>query len=508
LGAGGMGAVYGATRLHIGDEVAVKILHPERSANKSEEDRFRREAQIAARLKHPNAVGIYDFGVTANGLPYLVMELVTGHSLRQLITHQNSLSMNAIVEITNQVCAALDEAHRQGIVHRDIKPDNIIVHASASGIRVKVLDFGVAKLRDLATDDLTQEGIVLGTPRYMSPEQCMGEELDGRSDIYSFGIVLYEMLCGAVPFNSSTPTAVAVQQVTQQPPPLRLINASVLPAVEAVVMSALQKQREARPQTAGALSRQLSSAFYGMPSEPQVFPSGDFNSYPVSMPISEVHTVVEIPTEAIYTPTSANRPTTPVLPPTRDLTQPSQVENKSIILPLIIGIALTLFILVGAIVAILFLPQLFDYLNSKNKPPVIVDGSTPTPTTSPQTETADDRYNKLREKLLNSAAADIPALEQELISAEEKYPNDYRFPYELAKITLNKTHSHREAFEALFRAGRKAIENNKAETMLADIESDEASFRRLTRGHREWKALLKALKEKNSEALRLEGHSH
>ena len=262
LGAGGMGTVYRATRLLIGDEVAVKVLHPALVSDEQAAERFRREAQAAARLKHPNAVGVYDFGVTEDGLVYLVMELVGGESLREVISRQGPLAPVVAAEITRQVCAALDEAHRQGVVHRDVKPDNILVAETPQGLCIKVLDFGIARLRDIApaAGGLTQTGMMVGTPRYMSPEQCLGEEVDGRSDIYSLGVVLFEMLTGTVPFNSPTPTAVAVQHATQPPPSPRAINMNVPGAVETVVLRALGKRREERPQTASAFAQELTEA--------------------------------------------------------------------------------------------------------------------------------------------------------------------------------------------------------------------------------------------------------
>jgi serine/threonine-protein kinase len=265
LGQGGMGAVYCATRLLIGDTVAIKVLHTDRVADRQATERFRREAQAAARLKHPNVVTIHDFGVTNKNLAYLVMEMVEGESLRSIIKRQGPLAPSSAAEIVSQVCAALEEAHQRHIVHRDLKPDNIIVADSQTGLRVKVLDFGIAKLRDLPiTDDsLTQTGAVLGTPRYMSPEQCMGEELDGRSDIYSLGVILYEMLSGVTPFNSPSLTALIMQQVNQLPPSLRAVNANITPAIEQVVMWALEKKPEARPQTAGALGQALRNAVSG-----------------------------------------------------------------------------------------------------------------------------------------------------------------------------------------------------------------------------------------------------
>jgi serine/threonine-protein kinase len=260
LGSGGMGSVYRASRLLIGDEVAIKILHPDKIAEPQMAERFRREAQAAARLKHPNAVSVYDFGVSHDGLCYLVMELVDGDSVRHIIKRQGPFTPSAAAGVISQVCAALDEAHRQNIIHRDIKPDNIMVDVGINGLRVKVLDFGIAKLRDEAAGNLTQTGSVVGTPHYMSPEQCIGEELDSRSDIYSVGIVLYEMLAGVVPFNSPTSTAVVVQHVNQPPPSLRAVNMSIPPSVEAVVMHALEKRREARPQAAVALAQELNAA--------------------------------------------------------------------------------------------------------------------------------------------------------------------------------------------------------------------------------------------------------
>ncbi|HEX7957081.1 MAG TPA: protein kinase, partial [Pyrinomonadaceae bacterium] len=249
-------------RLLIGDEVAVKVLHPALVSDEQAAERFRREAQAAARLKHPNAVSVYDFGVTEDGLVYLVMELVDGESLREVISRRGPLAPAVAAEITRQVCAALDEAHRQGVVHRDIKPDNIVVGETSQALRVKVLDFGIARIRDDApgATGLTQAGMMVGTPRYMSPEQCLGEEVDGRSDIYSLGVVLFEMLTGTVPFNSSTPTAVAIQHATQPPPSPRAINMSIPAAVETVVLRALEKRREARPQTARAVAEELTEA--------------------------------------------------------------------------------------------------------------------------------------------------------------------------------------------------------------------------------------------------------
>ena len=286
IGVGGMGAVYRATRLMIGDEVAVKILHAEQS-DPNAAQRFRREAKAAARLKHPNAVDIYDFGVTDGGLQYLVMEFVEGESLRKIIKERGPYTCSAAAPIIAKVCDALEEAHRHNIVHRDIKPDNIIINSLNGRSTVKVLDFGIAKLRDDSSSTLTQTGNVLGTPHYMSPEQCLGEELDSRSDIYSLGIVLYEMLSGRVPFNSPVSTAVVIQHVNQMPALLRTLNPSIPPAVEIVVLRALEKTREARPQSAAELSNHFEMAVrngHATTFAPELLPSSSADQASRSMP--------------------------------------------------------------------------------------------------------------------------------------------------------------------------------------------------------------------------------
>ncbi|HEY7546889.1 MAG TPA: SUMF1/EgtB/PvdO family nonheme iron enzyme [Blastocatellia bacterium] len=345
IGAGGMGTVYRARRLLIGDDVAIKVLHLEIMSDPHAVERFRREAQAAARLKHPNAVMIYDFGVSEDGLFYLVMELVEGQSLRQIIRERGPLSPQMATEIVSQVCVVLEESHRNNIIHRDLKPDNIIVSTTTEGFRVKVLDFGIAKLRDISTTsaNITKSGAMMGTPHYMSPEQCMGEELDGRSDIYSLGIVLYEMLTGVVPFNSPVSSAVIVQHVTQEPPPLRSINVSVSPKVEAVVMSALEKQREARPQTATDLTEQLTAAVSsGFITQPNAMRS-EMNALPKrSTPITPQ---MSLPITRLSTP--ANEAATTLADDPIHVEAPPQVRSSNKRAFLVLGIAAVL-IAIGA----------------------------------------------------------------------------------------------------------------------------------------------------------------
>jgi serine/threonine-protein kinase len=282
IGSGGMGEIYRARRTHIGDTVAVKVLRADVVENEKSRQRFYREARAAAMLHHPNAVVIHDFGEDDDGTAYIVMELLEGRSLRQLLVEESSIDAFRAYGITRQASAALDAGHRNGIVHRDIKPDNIILLDSNDGAdHVKILDFGIAKVLDMALDThsleqrLTNVGAVIGTPHYMSPEQCQGEEADARSDIYSLGVVMYELLTGVAPFLAKTPTGVAIKHVTEKPRPLREINPSVPELVERAVLHALEKDPNARPQTALEFAREFENALSNDPDTMRLRRSGE-----------------------------------------------------------------------------------------------------------------------------------------------------------------------------------------------------------------------------------------
>jgi len=265
LGEGGMGAVYRARRVHIGDEVAVKVLHTKYVGDPLLVERFRREARAAAQLQHPNVVTIHDYGEAggAEGFAYIVMELVRGVSLRELLRREGRLAVGRAASLMRDICAGVGAAHRREIVHRDLKPDNIIVlppDEDDERERVKVVDFGIAKLRDMASDStLTQAGAMVGTPYYMSPEQCRGESLDARADVYSLGALLYEMLAGAPPFNAPTVTGVIAKHLTEQPPPLPA-HAAAPPALQAAVARALSKDPAARQRDASEFAREVQAA--------------------------------------------------------------------------------------------------------------------------------------------------------------------------------------------------------------------------------------------------------
>jgi len=263
LSEGGMGCVYRATHVLMEKTLAVKVLHPALAADDNIVARFTREARAASRISHPHAITVTDFGEAENGVVFLVMEYLRGRTLKEVIRSDGPMPLKRAAEIVRQVAGALEAAHNEGVVHRDLKSDNIMLDETSGGDWAKVLDFGIAKIKETAESqdpELTAPNLIIGTPQYMSPEQCSGaSKIDARSDIYSFGIIVYEMLAGHVPFTGDSPTEVMMKQM-QDPAPSLLTERDDLPApVDAVVRRALAKNPDHRFQNAGELSEAFAS---------------------------------------------------------------------------------------------------------------------------------------------------------------------------------------------------------------------------------------------------------
>ena len=274
LGKGGMGAVYRARHILLGDRVAIKVLPPEMRSNTEWLRRFQREGQAARRFRHPNAVTVYDLRTSADGTIYLVMEYVEGNTLDAEMRKRGKFLPADAVAVLDPIMGVLNAAHAMGVVHRDLKPENIMIGRASTGGDpvVKLLDLGIAKLREVAgaektgNTNLTIAGQMLGTPYYMSPEQW-GElpedgnsEIDGRADIYSLGVVFYELITGQRPFNGITLSELRRQHVSLTPPPLREIDASVPEAFSRAISRAIAKDRGQRQATASELEKELRSA--------------------------------------------------------------------------------------------------------------------------------------------------------------------------------------------------------------------------------------------------------
>src|ERR1700752_2770847 len=264
LNEGGMGTVYRGTHVLMEKTVAIKVLRPSLAADEKIVARFSREARAASRISHPNALSVTDFGEDESGHVFLVMEFLSGKTLKQAIRDEGPLPLARVVDITRQIGDALNAAHEQGVVHRDLKSDNIMLVDTMAGDHAKVLDFGIAKINEPEGNvdtGLTAPNLVIGTPQYMSPEQCSQDgEIDARSDIYSLGVILFEMLVGHVPFSGDSPTMVMMKHL-QEPVPSILEERSDLPAsVAMVVARAMAKVRDNRYQTVAELIEDLTIA--------------------------------------------------------------------------------------------------------------------------------------------------------------------------------------------------------------------------------------------------------
>ena len=265
LGRGGMAEVHLGRDSRLGRAVAVKMLRPDLARDPSFQARFRREAHSAASLNHPSVAAVYDTGedqYLGNPVPYIVMEYVEGSTLRDLMSSGNRLVPERALEIVDGVLEALAYSHAQGIVHRDIKPANVMLTPSGA---VKVMDFGIARAMDDMGATMTQTSAVIGTAQYLSPEQARGQQVDARSDLYSTGCLLYELLTGRPPFVGDSPVSVAYQHVRENPVPPSQLDPDVPTSIDAIVLKALAKEREQRYQSADEMRRDIAAALAGRP---------------------------------------------------------------------------------------------------------------------------------------------------------------------------------------------------------------------------------------------------
>jgi serine/threonine-protein kinase len=326
LGEGGMGIVYVGEQ-QMGStvrKVAIKTLHSHLSKDPSVLARFHRECGTVAQLEHPNTIKFYDFGATEDGTLYIAMEFVKGEPLSDALQNGGAMPPDRVVRILRQVCGALDEAHALGIIHRDLKPDNIVLAETAGQTDfVKVLDFGIAARSESADaqkeQKLTQQGMVLGTPPYMSPEQFTGKALDGRSDVYSLGVMAYEMLTGKLPFEADTPWQWATEHMTAQPRPFEITapTAAIPAHMRGAILRSLAKDREQRQTSAKEFFGELSG---GSPMMGASATAGDAaavsgSAATAAMPAAPVFAPVAAPTYSAATPPGSALPIPAPRPP-------------------------------------------------------------------------------------------------------------------------------------------------------------------------------------------------
>ena len=259
LGRGGMGIVFQAYDKQLKEQVAIKVLSPLLSSDPDALERLKREVSSARRVTHPNVIRIHDIS-ELNGLHFISMEFFEGMSLKDYIKKTGMLSLMQALNIALQICDALEAAHRQGVIHRDLKSQNVII---GSANQIKIIDFGLA--RSQSVEGLTATGLIMGTPEYMAPEQVAGKSVDERADIYSLGIILYEMFTGRVPFTGDSAIAVGFKQLKEDPPKPSDINTQLPPEIESVILQALQKNPLSRFLSVGELKSNLEKAALPQP---------------------------------------------------------------------------------------------------------------------------------------------------------------------------------------------------------------------------------------------------
>ena len=337
LSEGGMGTVYRGTHVLMDKTVAVKVLRASLAADEKIVARFSREARAASKILHPHALSVTDFGEDEKGTVFLVMEFLSGQTLKELIRREGPMPLPRVVEIMRQVGGALDEAHSQGVVHRDLKSDNIMLLGTPGADYAKVLDFGIAKIKEPDGEydpGLTSPDLVIGTPQYMSPEQCsQSPDIDSRSDIYSLGVILYEMFVGHVPFTGESPTAIMLKHLQHPAPSVLDERPDLPPAVANVIQKALQKRPDSRYRSIGELVEDLTIAAGiepATPSYPEMKPVVPAGPPPVTFEEDDEETLVR------------RRQTTPMapppLPPAAEPAPASSFNPWKVLVPAVIGL--------------------------------------------------------------------------------------------------------------------------------------------------------------------------
>ncbi|MCA9960336.1 MAG: protein kinase [Anaerolineales bacterium] len=440
LGQGGMATVYKAYHKALDRYVAIKVLHPTFNDDESFLRRFTREAQVVARLEHPHIVPVYDFAEHV-GMSYLVMRYVEGETLKDRLG-QGALSRSEILRIAQGIAEALDYAHGQGVLHRDIKPSNVLL---TQGGGVYLADFGLARIAQAGESTLSRDAI-MGTPQYISPEQARGDkEIDARTDIYAFGIILYEMIAGQVPFNADTAYSIIHAQIFDPPPPPTQFNEQVSPALETVLLQALNKEPAARYATAGELFTAFQQAITDLPT--QMAAAGravlpDYTPMAVTRPVDDVLPTA-MPALPDLTPTPEPAPAAAEPPP-------APVKQKRPLRYILVGIAAGILICCSLFLVIGILGSRADERNqdqtATERPGEPIPAAQDEPPTQNDAPPAEDDF------FIPENIRPIDELEAEL--ADD--PNDRRLKWELiaAYVQANQNEDARRLIGEILPATR------------------------------------------------------